>query len=300
MTYHRFSESSDAHSVSGIEFEAHLEYLKKNAHVVSLNELVRLISEGEKLPANTTAITIDDGYKDAYEIAFPLLRKHELPATLFAITDFVDQKIWLWTDLMRFVLLETNSTEIYMNRENGEDIRGRLAGENSRIELAGRINEELKKLPEAEKTERIREFAGMMHVSIPDVPTQSYSAITWEQALEMDRTGIAIESHTVTHPILTNVDEIGLKSELAASKEILEKHLEKKVRHFCYPNGTYDQRVRDAVEKAGYASSVTTKYGFCGAASGLFELKRIDAQPSIEHFAQSVSGFERMRERIGI
>lgn len=68
-------------------FEQHLRYLKNSQHaVVTLVEIEQHLSEGKVLPNNAVAITLDDGFEDNYTQAFPLLKKYEMPATIFLAT----------------------------------------------------------------------------------------------------------------------------------------------------------------------------------------------------------------------
>lgn len=298
--YHRFSEESHPHRISRAEFEEHLAYLVKHNNVLSLDEVVEAKINREELPANPTVITIDDGYSDAYEIAFPLLKKYRMPATLYTITDFVDGNIWLWTDLMRYLLVESDAGFFSYEHPNGEVVEAELGDDLHKLEIAGKVNTILKKLPEKEKNYRIEEIAKSLEIQIPEAPTKDYAPISWEQAKEMDSSGLKIESHTVTHPILPNVEARQLEYELSGAKERLEDVLERSVEHFCYPNGSLNQAVEKAVQKAGYKSAVTTEYGFNSGRSELLLLKRIDAAPRIANFAQSVSGFEHLRQRINI
>jgi peptidoglycan/xylan/chitin deacetylase (PgdA/CDA1 family) len=272
LTYHRFSLEANPHRISRAEFAAHLEYLSKNNRVLSLSETLEYLQNGKSLPPNTTVITIDDGYSDAYEIAFPLLKKFNLPATVYAVTDFLDQKCWLWTDLMRYVFSET--------------------------EKASRVNSRLKTLPDEEKKAEIERIAEDLNVEIPALPVEEFAPIDWRQAREMDAENVRIESHTVTHPILPNVSENHLSFELKNSKKRLEEVLNRRVEHFCYPNGSLNKNVQTAVENAGYKCAVTTNYGFNGKETNRFLLNRIDAQASIANFAQSASGFEALKQKI--
>jgi len=298
LTYHRFSSEKHPFKISTEEFAAHLEYLKKYNRVLSLNEIAESLETGEKLPPNSVAITIDDGYADACEIAFPLLKKSGFPATLFAITDFLEGKIWLWTDKMRFILLRTKSEKLRVRFENYDPIEKNLTNEIERLKLADRVNSVLKKLPNAEKEAKILEIAGSLDVAIPEIPPADYAALSWDAAREMNANNLSIESHTVTHPILTNIDEKQLDFELRVSRERLENNLSKKVETFCYPNGAFNENVRQAVENSGYKCAVTTRYGFVEKAENKFLLSRIDALYDIENFAQSVSGFEALKQRI--
>src|SRR6185437_10566574 len=84
----------------------------KHYRVVSLSHLCSLLSSGEPLTRGLAAITIDDGYRDAYELAFPILQKFNFPATLFVVTGFVDQSAWLWTDKVRFLAARASKPAI--------------------------------------------------------------------------------------------------------------------------------------------------------------------------------------------
>lgn len=298
LTYHRFSFEENSHKISSAEFAAQLEYLSKNNRVLPLSDVIEYLENGKSLPPNTTVITIDDGYADAYRVAFPILKKFKMPATVYAVTDFLDDKCWLWTDLMRYVLLETKSESVKIEFENQDKIESALSGERRRLEAASRLNSRLKKMPDERKKAKIKEIAASLNVKIPALPAEEFTPFSWEQAREMDAGNVRIESHTATHPILTNVSEKHLDFELKAARKRLEEVLDRKIEHFCYPNGSFDEKARWAVEKNGYKSAVTTDYGFNEKSANRFLLKRIDAQSNIADFAQSVSGFEAFKEKI--
>lgn len=296
LTYHRFSREKTEAKISAEEFETHLEYLKNHHRVLPLAEAIECLQNGKSLPPNTTVITIDDGYEDAYEIAFPLLKKFGFPATVYAITDFSDAKIWLWTDLMRYVLLNTKRDSVKIEFGETDKIEVDLT---NRLKTATHINSRLKKLPNEQKDAKIKELAKDLQVELPALPTADFVPMNWTQAREMDAENVNIESHTVTHPILTNISAKELDFEMQTSKKRLEEVLNRKVEHFCYPNGSFDENVQKAAENAGYKSATTTAYGFNDARTNRFLMNRIDAQSAIENFAQSASGFEAFRKNHG-
>ena len=300
LTYHRFSESGSPSTVSAKQLEQHLKYLNTHTNPVSLDDVVESFTSGKRLPENPSVVTIDDGYSDAFEIAFPLLKEYEIPATLYAITEFLDQKIWLWTDLMRYAVERSERQSILVEHDGKKVVDEELSDTQSRLLVADRINNFLKSLRDDEKWVRINKIASDLGVSLPETPTREYSALNWDQARYMDANCLSIESHTVSHPILTQIGAEELKNELTESRRRLFEELGRNPNHFCYPNGAYDTQVREAVVESGYLSAVSTNYGFCGSDSDLFALKRIDGQPGIENFAQSVSGFETARAAIGM
>ncbi len=298
LTYHRFGREKAHGKISAAEFETHLEYLKRHNRVLPLAETIECLNQGKTLPPNATVLTIDDGYSDAFDIAFPLLKKFGFPATVYAVTDFLDEKIWLWTDLMRYVLLNTKEDEVNIEFGELDTIKAHLTDDATRMETVKRINERLKKLPDLDKDAKIIEIADALSVVIPELPTMEFAPVNWAQALEMDAENVRVESHTVTHPILTNIGQNALDFEMQTSKKRLEEMLGRRIDHFCYPNGSLDKNVCEAAKNAGYSSAVTTTYGFNDAATDRFLMNRIDAQSAIESFAQSASGFESARQRI--
>lgn len=297
LTYHRFSLKPDDDATSARALAEQLAYLKTHYRVVTLSELTEAMSGSGALPTRMAAITIDDGYRDAYEIAYPLLRRFELPATLYVVTDFIERRIWLWTDKMRYLTSQTKAQNLTL-KLNGNSLEMTLGDESSRRLAASRVNSILKRLDDEAKEEELKRVAKAMGVRLPETPPDEFAAINWQQAREMDANGVEIGSHTVTHPILTNVDDQRLRRELSESRAGLEARLGRRVEHFCYPNGNYDERVRSLVENSGYASAVTTESGLVDSGDERFTLRRVHTEPDMPHFVQSTSGFEAAKDRL--
>lgn len=297
VTYHRFGENSDGLNTSARVFRQQLDYLTSHYRLVPLSKLIECLASDNDLPPGLAAITIDDGYRDAYEIAFPILQQYQAPATLFVVTDFLERKTWLWTDKLRFLTAQTRATRLETTI-NDCLLQLQLSGRASRLEAAARVNSHLKTLPDEAKEDAIKRIASSLRVEIPDLPTDDYDSITWEQARAMDSAGIEIGSHTVTHPILTNINDERLKAELRESKSKLEARLDRKVELFCYPNGNYDARVKRAAETAGYRLAVTIEAGLNPSGCDLMALRRVHTEQDFARFLQGTSGFEQVKEMV--
>jgi peptidoglycan/xylan/chitin deacetylase (PgdA/CDA1 family) len=298
LTYHRFSRGRDPLATPEADFDAHLEYLKEHYTLVPLSRVAAHYAGAKELPARAACVTIDDGFADAYEIAFPLLKRHDVPATLFVITDFLDGRAWMWTDKLRHVALNTSAARL--NIEIGErsfDIK--LAGCDTRLAAAGRVNSELKRLAPRAREETIERIAAAHSVALPERPPAEFGPVTWEQAREMDAAGVEIGSHTVSHPILTTTDDAQLSRELRDSRVRLEAELGHVVELFCYPNGAFDERVRRETASAGYRCAVTTVHGLNERREAdPLTLSRVPAETDLPHFVQSTSGFEQLKNRL--
>jgi peptidoglycan/xylan/chitin deacetylase (PgdA/CDA1 family) len=297
LTYHRFSRGADPLATPAADFDAHLHYLKEHYTLVPLSRVAAHYAGREKLPERAACVTIDDGFRDAYELAFPLLQRHGAPATLFVITDFLDGRAWMWTDKMRHVALSTKAERL-STEVGGRSFDLRLAGRDSRLSAAGRLNSELKRLAPRAREEAIEAVAAAHGVQLSAAPPAEFGPVTWEQAREMDAAGLEIGSHTVSHPILTTTGDDELRRELRESRARIEEELGRTVDLFCYPNGSFDERVRRETEQAGYACAVTTRSGLNERRADPFTLRRVGAESDLPHFVQSTSGFEQLKNRL--
>ncbi|MBL0340304.1 MAG: polysaccharide deacetylase family protein [Bacteroidetes bacterium] len=122
--------------ISETEFEKQLIWLKKNCHIVTMQDYFSGYQHLEKL---TIAISFDDGYRNNFNLALPLLEKHEVPATFFITTAPLDGMNILWPDLLDiagFVLkkeLEFNEEQFvfrsgigYISTRNGKYLKNYL------------------------------------------------------------------------------------------------------------------------------------------------------------------------------
>jgi hypothetical protein len=148
------------------------------------------------------------------------------------------------------------------------------------------------------KDEAIVRLAAQLRIALPPLPPPEYSALAWNEAREMAAHGIAIDSHTATHPILTAIDDERLESELKQSRECIESELGRPSELFCYPNGEHDRRVCQAVKQAGYRGAVTTLSGLNDGRSDPLRLRRVHGSNDLAHFVQSVCGFEQLKQRL--
>ncbi len=99
--------------------------------------------------------------------------------------------------------------------------------------------------------------------------------LSTDQILEMAAAGMSFGSHAVSHRSLTSLSASRVEQELSQSRAGMEDLLQRPVLDFCYPLGRFNQGVRQAVERAGYRSAVTTKYGFASSIADQLLLPRI-------------------------
>ena len=298
LTYHRFTDTPRPGRTSAADLAEQLDYLTAHYNVLPLSTVERSLREHQRLPSATAAITIDDGYADFHDIAWPILQRRKLPATVFAVTDFVDRKRWIWTDKVPFLIARTRAERLSVTVA-GQRLEAALKRDSSRRGLASRINAILKNEPDDVKDEQIELLARQCGITLPALPPADYGACTWNQLRAMESSGIDVGSHTVTHPILTRVPEDRLRRELEESRRRLEEMLGHAVTLFCYPNGGYNRIVRDGVGRAGYRLAVTSDSGLNDATHDPLTFRRIqNEEEDLAHFVQSTSGFEEAKNAL--
>ena len=297
VMYHRFRETADGRSTTAQCFRDQLDYLSEHYRIVPLSFLADHLARGVPVPPGLAVITIDDGYRDCYEIAFPILRERNIPATAFVVTGFIDQETWLWTDKVRYLTARAAGSFLETHIDD-QSLRIRLDGRASRLRGADRVNTELKLIADDAKDDAIREIADSLGVSLPDAPPDEFLPLTWEHVREMDSSVIEIGSHTVTHPILTQTGTKRIRYELAESRARLEGVLRRRVDLLGYPNGNHDPSVQDEAARAGYRCAVTADYGLNNGGSNPLALRRIHTEHDLAHFVKNTSGFEEFRQRL--
>ncbi len=97
LMYHSIdcNHMSSKLSVSPQDFEKHIEFISKNYNPLRLIDISKKIKEKEKISRGDIAITFDDGYENNYTCAFPILKKFNVPATIFLIFDKIGQEGYL-------------------------------------------------------------------------------------------------------------------------------------------------------------------------------------------------------------
>jgi peptidoglycan/xylan/chitin deacetylase (PgdA/CDA1 family) len=287
LLYHRFSDRRRDGYVSQETFRKQVAYAKKAFRILCPDTLFRVASKGD----HGVVITVDDGYRDFYDVAFPILRETRAPAIVYLTTDFIDGKTWLWFDKVDYLMQKTDDKDFPFPLI---DVR-----EQFRCEDASRILERLKRVGTQERDEQIATLSEYLGIGVPENPPEDYLPLSWEQIREMAESGIAFGSHTCTHPILTQSEAETAWSEIRHSKERIEEELGKPVISFAYPNGAYNESVVQMVREAGYEYSFACNYGFFNPQDDRYTLNRVAISDyPLVYFRQDLCGVNIFKQRI--
>jgi len=257
-------------------FEMHIRYLKQYFQVVPLFEKFSAIQTAENSPSIRPAciLTFDDGWRDFYEFAYPVLKKNQVPATVFLPTGYVGTNDSFWTDRLAWIL--TNEIPTARPEKPGNPLLERIAG------IRGGYEERLEAAIHLLKTRDDQEIeevlaALMVRMGIGPSPNQRVF-LNWDEVREMGGSGLVyFGSHTHNHRILVHLEEEEVRKELALSMKILlrEGAVDPSFIPFCYPNGDFNQRIACMVQETGYQAAVSTGTGWNFEDSSRFCLKRV-------------------------
>ena len=239
-------------------FRGQVEEIARYYNPVSMDAVLKFVRGEADLPRRAVAVTFDDGYRDNYEIAAPILEQAGVPGTFYITVDCVETGKLPWVGRLRYAFYTTR-------RDRWEDQRGlgySLVGEQREeaylracdfcATLSGAIQEQFVLAVEAElEVEPSRCHEGLM--------------MRWEHVRALAARGHIVGSHTMTHPNLAFLSEDQALTELGESKRKLEAELGFPVVHFSYPcpalTPHWKQSTVDLCRQAGYLTAVTTNGG---------------------------------------
>ncbi|MFX0124501.1 MAG: polysaccharide deacetylase family protein [Candidatus Hodarchaeota archaeon] len=291
LTYHRVIDPQhekipllDGIYVTKSTFQKHMDYLSKNCTVVPLHKIVNDIKNGRKFKDFTCSITFDDGWRDNYKHAFPVLKKYDLPATIFLATSFIGTNEWFWHDKVIYLIYRFMKTRNNLRREIEQLTRKWpyfLPLLNRPTLSENQLNEvisNLKKLSMDEINEIVNEMKTTL--KLKDFPSNRL-VLNWGEIHEMAMQNITFGSHTANHLILTNLLPHEIASQLSRPKKTLEQHLNSEVTGFCYPNGDFNSQLKQMVKDNGYEYAVTSQKRPLTNVNDLYEIGRIHVHNDI-------------------
>lgn len=298
LLYHRIVDDNTRYLDKGPgmhhhirDFEKEIPYLKKNFQILSMDEVVQRMKAGVGFDRPSVAITFDDGYLDNYTLAYPVLRKHGVPATIYLTTSLIGTNGRTWPDQIEHALLQTNRDYFAMPELLGEKQISIRTNEEKRavcIELASR----LKSIPDVSRKKLLNDiFEGLgMNGSNPSPGMRMM--LNWDEVREMAANGITFGSHSHTHPILSKMPLEEAKDEILISKTTIEQQLGMEVKHFAYPNGRaedFSEELREYCREIGFESVASVIHGVNnGGADEALSLKRIPATRPIGFFSSEL------------
>ncbi len=279
IMYHRVCPEVDYWSdleLSTQAFETHIDYFRHKFEVIPLSEIARCIHQERSLPEKAVAITFDDGYKDNYLHAYPILKKYQVPATIFLTSGHIGENSLFWQNKITYAIRHTSVSCLKLDELGSFHFQSHR----DKHHASRKVIKHLKNLHGETKPTFVEKLIDLCQIHIPDDLGKDLF-LSWKEVNEMSNDSIDFGAHTVNHPILTNISLEQAKDEITQSKKEIEERLGKVISAFSYPNGNFNLELARFVKESGFTCAVSappcTPEKLIGAKDSPYELGRICA-----------------------
>lgn len=289
LTYHRIDDPAG--------FEQQAAYLARRFSPVTAAQVLEACAGRAALPPAALLITFDDAYRNFAQVAWPILKRHGLPATLFVPTAYPDhpERVFWW-DRLEWALAHT-ARRTPLDTPAGPLPLDRLAQRRAALR---RLKRYLSGLPPAENRALVERLCADLLDGAAQ-PEPQGAVLGWDDLRRLAAEGVTLGAHTCTHPSLDRISPAEAVGEAAGSLQDLRRELGSALPIFAYPGGRFSQAVVEGLRRAGFALAFTTVRGTnvlpqadplrlkrinIGGRSGLFELRArlLQASPLLDPF----------------
>jgi colanic acid/amylovoran biosynthesis glycosyltransferase len=255
LTYHRIGDPDDAPpglvSATPEAFERQMAWLAATGRAVALDDVLRAKDGTAPLPRHSVLVTFDDAYADFAAHAWPVLRRHGVPATLFVPTAYPghpDRAFW-WDRLFAAVRAGRDAVTTPLGR-----LPLRTAAERRRAYRA--LRDYVKTLPHDRAMALVDELAERL-----GAPPPATAVLSWAELRSLAAEGVALAAHSRTHPLLQRVPAERAAEEIAGSVADLRSEIGVEPVAFAFPGGGVPADAGRVLEQAGIRVAFTTASG---------------------------------------
>ncbi len=232
------------------EFRKQMKYIRRRYNPIALEKAVEILGKDSDDHEYPIVVTFDDGFKNNYTCAYPIMKTYDIPSTVFLTTSFVDKDPnyggILWTDYISSILQSTGKTHLDLTDFGLGRID--LSDNLKRYHAKGNICFELKKLDYKEKKRIVEEISRRLESGVSEYDYSIFQSLDWD---DIDRLSgdelMVFGAHTVNHEILPALPYDVMKREILDSKRIIEKRIAKPITAFAYPDGSFNDEVKSIV-----------------------------------------------------
>jgi len=292
ITYHRImpEEISDtSFSTDGIivrpdTFNKHMSFVKKHFNILTISNFCQHMHQDDFPNKPSCLVTFDDGWIDNYIYAFPLLKKHSIPAIIFLPINYIDHtksdktefKVFWQEDLGRklshLINLNSVNSNSFLKKYNLNNLFTLDIKLRKQVILS--FVNKIKQRPYTEINALLNQINEITGNIIDQDHIDKY--FNWDNAKEMAQASISFGSHACSHRILTRMKKPEIETELLTSAHKIKEHISNIPLTIAYPNGNSNSTVQLISKDSGYSIGFGTNPGFTTSADNPYDIKRIN------------------------
>lgn len=234
-------------------FDKSIKTLKKHFDFIKLETLYEHIIDGKPLSKASIVLTFDDGFRDNYTNGLPIFKKHNISAMVYLVYNSIEQQILPWSQRLGYALKNTKNENIVF-RYNAFSFQSALKSERTRLAAFNKLSNFFQVSGFEDRENMICQIETQLKVDPP-----KDMMLTWEMINEMRDYGIEFGAHTLSHPLLANIDTSEAKHEIIQSKNQIEQKIGLPINHFAFPAGSMNDTLRNFVKERGFKTSFIKK-----------------------------------------
>jgi len=276
LTYHRIAKpGADAFydpviSATPESLRVQVEWLSNHVRLLTLPELLAQVQSGSCWREPVALLTFDDGYRDNFDVAVPILRERNTPATFFIPTAFLESPRLPWWDHIAYVIKLTQVRQLTLERSPaGNGGAPPLAIDLETTPRTVAIMTIVRAFLDntiADEPWFLEQLNGRAEVDVDQHRLGRVLFMTWDhvRAIADSGAGLTVGSHAHDHHKLAGLDDESQRNELTGSKRILEDRLGREINALAYPYGwpgTYTASTKVLAAEAGYRLAFTSREG---------------------------------------
>ncbi len=269
LCYHGFEVKDESRFMPGVfmreeTFRRRMQLLADQGFpVLPLEDALARLKEGT-LPANAIVITLDDGFHSIRTVGYPILRAFGFPSTLYATSYYSLKGVPIFRLAVQYIFWKTTvRTFRCENAVLGISGVFDLTDQETRHTVCWQIINHGEALDSEERRQQICAALGDLlkvdYAAIRDC--RMFDLMTPEELKELDSAGMDVQLHTHRHRMPVG-DPAAVVREIKDNKDLLDKWLNKKCHHFCYPSGQWAPEHFASLADLGVRSATTCDKGF--------------------------------------
>jgi peptidoglycan/xylan/chitin deacetylase (PgdA/CDA1 family) len=266
LTYHRIAEPEGSGTLNPFlisaaprEFERQMAHLEKHYQAVSAAIVLDALRGKARLPDRAVLVTFDDAYRDFAAVAWPILRHHHIPTTLFVPTAFPgNPRRAFWWDWLSCSVLGSEKKELKCGPLGKVSLKSRP----ERRKALRLIQNYAKTLPHREALE----FVDQVRVELGGESPED-ALLSWDELRKLARQGVTMGTHTSSHALLTRVPPSVVREEIRNSLADLRREIRAVLPILAYPGGAHNESILNIAREEGIEMAVTTQDGHNDLAS---------------------------------
>lgn len=261
-------------------FLEQMKILKKNYHLLSVNDIVEYTKNGVDLPKKSVVITFDDGFRNNFKNAAPILTDLKIPTTFYISAGMINTNLIFWVDQLELAFTYSKKKTLSLKDSNISKTYS-LDTNESRIFALEEVKMICKQVPLQQRRELVAQVLSLLDVEPYDFVSDDNLAMDWRELRTLsDQPLFEIGGHNMYHDVFTSINEADLQLEVSLTIDLLRYHLKKKIIHYSYPEGGlrhFDKKCIKILKSSGIVCCPTAIDGVNEDVQfeDLFHLKRI-------------------------